>query len=126
MANSPDTAFQKVLKAAIDTALPTVSHGANPPHSEDLPYIWYGESEVSTEVVGHRLALTVRLFSSAQGPHVVKSYMQAIRDALHLTGASQDGWTLVCIQDAFSDIVHDIDNQHWQGVMRLEALASEE
>lgn len=123
---SPALAFQKVVQAALTAVLPTVPHGGNPPHSQKLPYIYFGPIDIMDHEGGHSLVLYISFMSKAEGTHEVHAHSHLLRNQLHNTSASQDGWKLTCIRESDMDVIHATADGVWQGVMRLQCLASPE
>lgn len=123
MSASPDLAFQKLLGAQIAAAVPTVVVDAAPVFGRALPYIQIGESDIEEWEVGHSITSMVHVWSEAEGPHIVKQHQHSIREALHGTTFTQDGWQLTCIREQYADVIQDPDKKTWHGVQRFRALA---
>lgn len=125
MANSPDLAFQKIIFAALGAALPTVDVVAHPEPDKACPYVQIGNSDVQEDNYDRFSLLTyVHFWSSKEGPHEVKQQQQALRDQLHLTDTTQDGWQFISIQAEFETVILDENNETWHGVSRYRAYVS--
>lgn len=125
MANSPDIALQKIIYAALGTALPAVDVVAHPEPDKSCPYIQIGNSEVQEDNYDRfTLLMYVHFWSSAEGPHEAKTHQQALRDQLHLTSTTQDGWQLTAIQAEYETVILDENNETWHGISRYRAFAS--
>lgn len=123
--SSPDLAFQTVLAEEIATAVPGVEAGSHPAQNQAMPYIQFGESEVSdTFVLGHEILMLVHVWSNKEGPHEVKTHQHAIREALHEHSFEKSGWTFSCIREDFAETLFDPEAETWHGVQRFRALAS--
>lgn len=122
---SPDLAFQTIVATQIAAVLPGIVSGAQPPANGPLPYIQFGQSEVTDDfVLGHSLILEVHTWSAAEGPHEVKQFQGAIRDALHDHNFTQDEWLFTCVREDQARTFLDVDGETWHGVQRFRTLAS--
>lgn len=125
MAESPDLALQKIIFAALGTALPAIDVVAHPAPDKACPYIQIGNSDVQADNYDRfSCLLYVHFWSSAEGPHEVKAHQQALRDALHLTNTTQDDWQFTAVQAEFETVILDENNETWHGVSRYRAYAS--
>lgn len=124
MTVSCDLAFQKVVFAALTTALTGVAVVSHPRVNEPLPYAHIGESEVRDNPIGHELQTFVHVWSNTEGPHEAKEKLQLVREALHSLSFTGDSWNFSCVREEFSDVTFDVTNECWHGLSRYNCVAN--
>lgn len=120
---SPELALQTIVFGEISTALPSVPSGAQPPANRPLPYIQFGQTSTEDHEAGHVVTIELHYWSSAEGPHEVKEHADAVRDALHGTSKTGNGWRFSCIRELSNDVLLDVDDETWHCVQRMRAIA---
>jgi len=123
---SCDLIFQEVIALAIGAAMPTVTRGSHPPppSNDTLPYIQFGQGEVSdTFVPGHEILTEVHVWSAKEGPHEAKTLQGQIRGALHSLDFTRSGWKFINVREDSARTFLDVDGETWHGVQRFRALA---
>lgn len=123
--SSPDLSFQEVVASETLAALPTTRTGAQPPADGTLPYVQFGQSEVSdTFAIGHELILEVHTWSKLEGPHEIKTMQHAIREALHGMNFEKNEWLFTCVREDTARSFLDVGGETWHGIQRFRAQAS--
>jgi hypothetical protein len=124
MAYSVELALQKIFFREIGTALPTVTASTQPVHTQPLPYIQFGQTDVVDFPAGHELTAEIHTWEKAMGPDGLKTKMQAIRDALHgKANTIQDGWSFTALREVSGDVIIDEDGETWHGIQRFRCFA---
>jgi hypothetical protein len=121
---SPELAFQTVVYERVTAALPSVPNGTTPPGNQVLPYVQFGNTDTEDHEIGHDITIYVHHWAGGRSPHIVKENMHAVRNELHGTIYTNNGWRFSCIRETFADVLLDEDEQTWHGIQRFRALAS--
>jgi hypothetical protein len=117
-----DLTFQEVVNLQIAAALPSVRRGAVQPGNGELPYIQFGQSNVSDDFApGESVDLEVHVWSKAEGPHEVKNYQHAIKAVLQKCSHERGGYRFTAVRQNYASTFLDVDGETWHGVQRFRA-----
>lgn len=120
-----DLTFQEVINTEIKAAMPNVRSGAMPPKDGSFPYIQFGQSEVMDDyATGKTVTQEIHTWSTAEGPHEVKTLQEQIRARLEKCSHDRGGFHFVAIRQDTARVFLDIDGETWHGVQRFRARAS--
>jgi hypothetical protein len=134
-ASAPERALVAAVVSALRAA-PAVSALVarriwdEPPIGAIAPYVLtqgvqslpWGGTPPPGQAEGVEMALSLTVVSNFGGAEEARAVVSAIRSALHDAPLSLDGWRLVNLRVAFTDIVRAADGRTTLGLVRLRAV----
>jgi len=121
---SPAIVMKECISLALDTPLGSTVGTAHPAPDQALPYVNWGETDVSDSPVGYEITATLHTWSSFEGPDEVEAIQHIIRTTLAATTVTRSSWTFVFLLEEFCTVLFDPNETDWHGVQRFKVLAT--